>query len=165
MQIIYNTPSPSHEFIMIKESNRIHTIIALLTASGVAAARDLNAIKTELQDLLAANRVSPQKRKFILKVLHTTRSVDSMLKAFVVHHHIVGTKHSIGGYLHQLERHTNASLHKLSASERAYYQHKIGDIRNEHMHNANHYPSSERDVNALINEMHVLMARVFALPK
>jgi hypothetical protein len=150
---------------MPNESTRINTLIALITGSGSVSAAALADIKTELHEIIAANRVSPQHRKFILKILHTTRSVDSTLKAFLTTYHVVGTKHSIGSYLHQLERNTSPSLHRISSSERAHYQEEIAKVRNDHMHNANRYPRTERKVNELINEMHALMARVFALPK
>jgi hypothetical protein len=149
---------------MLSEANRIKTLIALFNGSGIATGQPANKIIAELNAILLANRVAPLKRKFILKVLHTTRSVDSLLKAFVTQHAITGGAYSIGTYIKRLEINNNPGLNKFSQNERRRYQERIADIRNDHMHNADSYPRDERAVNELIGEMHSLMARVFQLP-
>jgi hypothetical protein len=145
------------------QQNRINTIIAIINSSPSLTSTNVNKLKTEFRQVIAVDTIAPPKRKHILKILHSTRALDSTLKAILDHYHIRNGKHSIGQYITQFTNHTLTTLGKLSPSERAKYQREIADIRNTHLHNADSYPRNDSEVYQLISEMQALITRVTSL--
>lgn len=148
---------------MSKKYNRINTIIAIIASSPAYSGSNVNKIKRELHQIENVNIVSPSQRKNLLKILHATRSLDTCLKNFVSFHRISSSSYSIGKHLSHLSRHSSTAIGRISLSEKAHYQRSIVDIRNLHMHQADSYPSSDRDVNTIISEIQSLMSRVSSL--
>jgi len=145
---------------MATQQDRINTIIAIVNSNPSLTTSNINKLKTEFRQVIDVDSITPQKRKHILKILHSTRALDSTLKAILDHYRIRNGKHSIGQYITQLTNHSLTTLGKLSVSERAKYQREIADIRNTHLHNADSYPKNDREVNQLISEMQALITRV-----
>jgi hypothetical protein len=145
------------------QQDRINTIIAIVNSSPSLTNANVNKIKTEFKQVLDVDTITPSKRKHILKILHSTRALDSTLKAILDHYSIRNGKHSIGQYITQFTVHTLPTLGKLSTSERSKYQKKIADIRNTHLHNADSYPRNDSEVFQLISEMQTLITRVTSL--
>lgn len=148
---------------MPTQHDRINTIIAIVNSSPSLTRANINKLKTEFRQVIEVDAIVPPKRKRILKILHSTRALDSTLKAILDHYHIRNGKHSIGQYIIQFTVHTNPALGKLSPSERAKYQREIADIRNTHLHNADSYPRNDSEVFQLISEMQALITRVTGL--
>ena len=148
---------------MATQQDRINTIIAIINSNGALTSANVNKLKTEFKQVIEVDVINPSKRKNILKILHSTRALDSTLKSILDHHHIRNGKHSIGQYITQLTIHTNTSLGTLSQSERAKYQRSIADVRNTHLHTADSYPRNDSDVYELISEMQSLITRVTSL--
>ncbi len=143
--------------------DRINTMIALVNSSISIANRNKNNIKIEFRQVNDVNGIAPPPRKNILKILHSTRALDTTLQSFLDHHGIRGTSHSIGQYISQLTNHRLPYLGKLSVQERTKYQKEIVNHRNKYLHIANTYPSNDRDVYKLIAEMEALISRVVGL--
>lgn len=148
---------------MATQQDRINTIIAIINSTPSLTTPNINKLKTEFRQVIDVERITPQRRKNILKILHSTRALDSTLKAILDHHRIRNGKHSIGQYIVQFTNHRSAALGNISVSERAKYQREIADIRNTHLHNADSYPRNDREVYQLISEMQSLITRVTSL--
>ncbi len=148
---------------MATQQDRINTIIAIINSTPSLTTPNINKLKTKFRQVIDVERITPQRRKNILKILHSTRALDSTLKAILDHHRIRNGKHSIGQYIVQFTNHRSAALGNISVSERAKYQREIADIRNTHLHNADSYPRNDREVYQLISEMQSLITRVTSL--
>lgn len=148
---------------MPTEKDRIQTIVAIINGHPSLTAANINKLKAEFHEVISVHEVSKIRRRHILKILHSTRALDSTLKAILDHHRIRGGAHSLGQYLFQFRNHNSAGVSKLTNSERAKYQDSIVKVRNEHLHNADSYPKNDRKVLELIAEMHALMMRVTTL--
>jgi hypothetical protein len=143
--------------------DRINTMIALVNSSASIANKNKSSIKIEFRQVNDVNGIAPPPRKNILKILHSTRALDSTLESFLDYHGIKGASHSIGQYISQLTNHTLSTLGKLSIQERTKYQNEIVIHRNKYLHKANSYPLTDRDVYKLISEMEALISRVVGL--
>lgn len=143
--------------------DRINTMIALVNSCPSLGSRSKNDIKIEFNQVIDVNAIPPPPRKNILKVLHSTRALDTTLRSFLDHHGILGRSHSIGQYLFQLTNHRLRTVVNLSTAERAKYQNEIVNLRNKHLHTANSYPRNDREVYQLIAEMEALVTRVISL--
>jgi len=148
---------------MSDQKNRINTIVALLNSNPNLSNGNLNKVKAELHQVIDVHSISPTRRRNLMKVLHSTRALDSTLNAFVSFHHIKNSAHSIGQYLTQLTNHNLQNLTTLSTSERSRYQRSIANLRNTHLHTADSYPANEHEVNTIISEMHALISRLATL--
>ncbi|MGN6293916.1 MAG: hypothetical protein ACTHMV_14315 [Chitinophagaceae bacterium] len=148
---------------MSTQKNRIDTIIAIINSNVALSSGNINKLKGEFRQVLEVDVISPARRKNLLKVLHSTRALDSTLRAVLDHHGIRNSSHSIGKYLTQLATHNSSSLGRLTQSERHKYQNTVANIRNLHLHSADSYPKNDSEVNDLISEMQALMTRVAGL--
>jgi hypothetical protein len=148
---------------MSNQKDRVNTIVALINSCPAFGGSMTNKIKREFHQVVDVEKVSPTHRKNILKVLHSTRALDTALKTFLDYHAISNGSYSIGSHLYQLNRHTKRFLGKISDSERVKFQRTIVDIRNTYLHQADSYPRNDSEVLAVISEMHSLMTRITAL--
>ena len=62
---------------MATHKNRIDTIISLINSCPAMNRPSLAKIKAEFRQVLEADDVSPIRRRNILKILHSTRALDS----------------------------------------------------------------------------------------
>jgi hypothetical protein len=148
---------------MSTQKQRIATIIALINSSAFNTISTINKIKAEFRQVIEVDSVTPPRRRNILKVLHSTRALDTTLKGFLDYYAIRNGEHSIGQYLVKLNNHPHTSLDKISRTEKDKYQLSIATKRNVHLHQADSYPANESEVNEIISEMQALMSRVVAL--
>lgn len=148
---------------MSTQQNRINTIIALINSHSAFGTNVMNKLKREFGQAIAVDIVSPPQRRNLLKILHSTRALDTSLKTFLDHYNIRNGKHSIGQFLIQLETHTNAGIGNLTSSEKSKYQRTIANVRNDHLHNADSYPRNDSAVYQVISEMQALITRVTTL--
>jgi hypothetical protein len=142
---------------------RIKTIVAILNSLSSISHSDLNKIKNEFNQVTSIESISPPKRRNIMKVLHSTRALDSTLSSILRHYGIKGDSHSLGQYLRTFQTHNNPGLDKISAVERNKYQASIVKVRNKHLHEADVYPTNESEVYGLLSEMESLLTRIVTL--
>lgn len=145
------------------QKNRIMTMIALLNSCNSISKQNLNKVKAEFHQVVDVDHISPTRRRNLLKILHSTRGLDSTLRVFLDYHGIRNGTQAIGQFIIQLEKHKSPSLSNLSNSERIKYQNRIVNLRNLYLHTADSYPRTEREVNELISDMHALLSRVMTL--
>ena len=149
---------------MSTQKKRVQTIIAVLQSSASLSQGNFNKVKAELNEVVDVHNITRTKRRNLMKVLHSTRALDSTLKSMLDFHTLRGAReHSIGQYLTKLEEHNSAAIGNLTPTERSHYQRKIADLRNKHLHTADSYPADEREVNEMLSEMHKLLSRLATL--
>lgn len=145
------------------QQDRVNTIIALINSCPSISTTNVNKLKAEFREVTSVDAITPTQRRNILKILHSTRALDSTLKVILDYYSIRGTSHSIGQYLFSFSGHSSTRIGKLSASERSKYQNSIVKVRNTHLHEANSYPRNDSEVHTLLSEMQTLIARVVSL--
>lgn len=145
------------------QKKRIETILALLNAEAFYTRSIRNKIRAEFNQVIEVEHITPARRKNILKILHSTRALDSTLKSFLDHYGIRNGKHALGQYLIQLAYHNDHRIGKISNNERAQFQNSIVNHRNTHLHQADSYPSNDSEVSQIICEMETLLSRVLTL--
>jgi len=130
------------------------------------------ALLQEFGEVHSVRRIRRATRRRILEVLHSTRALDSTLKAFVDHHGCLSKgRHgragsipkNLGAYLYALRDHTVPALAKLPEAQRQRFQKTIVDARNTYMHQAGAFPGSDVDIHLLLGEMHACLAVVSRL--
>ena len=152
---------------------RIRTLQALVASMTCLATHPRQTeMQQELGEVYAVRKVRMKSRRRLLEVLHSTRALDTALKAFVVakgclprpkHGRPVRAPSSLGGYLTALEEHSIAGLNRLTAAERRHYQTSIVNVRNVYMHEAGAFPAIDSEVQVLVSEMHACLTAVSRL--
>lgn len=143
---------------------RIDTLKVLLTGSVVAGTNTYTSVENELTAAATTVRVPQLPRRRILQVLHTTRSLDSVLRAFVQHHGVTCNKPTLGGYLTALSQNAgHPSLAILPPLRKTHFQASIVASRNRYMHEADAFPATDGETMTLVSEMHTCLSEVFAL--
>ncbi|WP_299461968.1 hypothetical protein, partial [uncultured Gimesia sp.] len=62
-----------------------------------------------------------------------------------------------------LSGHPLASIGNITPTERTQFQRNIVDVRNQYLHEAGLFPTTDAQINTLLAEMHVCLTRVAAL--
>jgi hypothetical protein len=148
---------------MATHRRRIAALKALVSGSVLGGTPTEPTINGEFDQVVASGHVRILQRRYLLQVLHSTRALDSALRAFVAHHGIPSTGSSLGSYLHALQTHTHMGLGRLPAARRTHYQNNIVDVRNLFMHEAGTAPANDAALATLVSEMQACLAEVFAL--
>lgn len=116
----------------------------------------LTDIVHELNRIAAAERTD-KKDSWLLKVLHSTRALDTSLSEVLAHKGWAPTsKFSLGAYLAELQSHG-----VLTPKQRSNFQKAIADPRNRYMHRAGAMPS-RLEANSILNEMDACLSFVLA---
>jgi|WetSurMetagenome_2_1015567.scaffolds.fasta_scaffold682117_2 hypothetical protein len=110
---------------------RLDAIRCLVVGSVVSADHDYTNILGELNEVERVRKVVEKARRRLLQILHTTRTLDSLLLAYMRQKGIAlgHNTMSLGGYLNALSangRITTAAVQR--------YQRNIVDVRNRYMH-------------------------------
>jgi hypothetical protein len=147
---------------MANQQDRINTIVALLNSNSAITHANFRTLKAEFEQVLEVNSISPMTRRNLMKVLHSTRGLDTTLKNIVSHYHL-GVVHSLGPLIDKFYNHSHSTFGKMFQIECNRYKRSIADIRNTHLHSAGSYPRTEGDVSNLISEMEALLTRVLSL--
>lgn len=114
-------------------------------------------------DLKPAN----QKRQNLYKILHSTRMLDSGMKAFLQIYNEVPKERSewtMGGYLKALKKGGNGKFTKLNQRLSQRFQDNIVGERNRLLHAAGQYPSP-KDTSLLQNDIVSAMQTILNLAK
>ncbi|MEL4467721.1 hypothetical protein [Luteococcus sp. H154] len=136
--------------------NRINTLhILISTSQTLASAPFLNEITGEMNSLknLPGDK-RPEDR--LLKVLYTTRFLDSSLAQVIQVRgwDSNGTCHSLGDYLKRLKR-----VSVLTEDQKNHYMQQVTNKRNVYMHRASATPSPT-EAEAILSEMHSCITEV-----
>lgn len=117
----------------------------------------------KIVDLKPAN----QKRQNLYKILHSTRMLDSGMKAFLQIYNEVPNERSewtMGGYLKVLKKGGNGKFTKLNQRLSQRFQDNIVGERNRLLHAAGQYPSP-KDTSLLQNDIVSAMQTILNLAK
>lgn len=148
-------------------AKRIDTITALVIAKGFPG-NTTSTICDEFSSVKSVESHPALNRRWLLQVLHSTRALDSCLKATT----ILGgclpaqtNRRSLGGYLHALKNGpVNPPLtNTLPAASLTAYQGAIVGVRNKYMHEAGAYPATETEVGTLLSCMESCVVEVLRL--
>ncbi len=142
---------------------RAQTFTALIAGSVVAGRPEMARLQLELTELSNSVRVWRRPRRFLLHVLHSTRTLDTFLYAFTDYHGCRGNAHALGRYLTQLVNHQVATIQRLPIAERNRFQAAIVNLRNRYMHQAGEFPANVNEISLLLSEMDACLARVLSL--
>lgn len=115
----------------------------------------LNMIAGEMNRIVAV-RSLPRHNGWLLSVLHTTRTLDTVLSEILSYKGWTASPPSIGGYLKSLVGNGVIWSH-----ERAGYEASIVKKRNKYMHEAGAMPD-QLEADRILNEMHACMTVVLA---
>lgn len=123
----------------------------------LSGSAQLNAIVGECNRILTADRFN-KNYGWLLKVLHTTRALDTSLKQVISHKGWNSTSdlYSLGAYLLVLTQHG-----VLSENQRKDFQKSVVDKRNKYMHEAGAMPN-KLEADAILNEMHSCLVFVLS---
>lgn len=130
--------------------NRYATLRAIVASSPVP---NMHSVDREFLELEQLNRVGPSRRRFLLQTLHSTRAFDTALNRILVYHGLM-PEVAIGKMLRQLNRLAPSSPYRLPDQFYHQWRQSIGNVRNRFMHEADAYPSNQREVDALVGEIH-----------
>lgn len=123
-----------------------------------------NRIRSEFNEVINVERVSHLRRRNLLRVLHSTRALDTSLRSFLDHYRIRGRATGLGGYLRQLLNvSVGTGLSNLNQAEVNQYVRLIANVRNMYMHEADRYPRNDREILDLLREMEACLTRVLNL--
>jgi hypothetical protein len=135
--------------------------------SYLAADPSLPNIQSEFAEVYAVRRVRRATRRRILEVLHSTRALDTTLRAFVGYHGCRSPGKplptSLGQYLYALRDHTVAGLSRFTEAHRRHFTLTISNPRNRYMHEAGAFPTADLDIQTLLSEMDACLAAVLRL--
>lgn len=141
----------------------VETIISIVVSHPISATANIAALEAEYRQVIDVAILTPPQRKHILQILHSTRALDSTLRAILDHYSIRGDADALGKYLYKFRDHRNRHISNICDATRMHYQTTIVQIRNLHLHNAGSYPNNDLDVYALIGEMNALLALIATL--
>jgi hypothetical protein len=101
--------------------------------------------------------VSPEKRRGLLQILHSTRALDSGLRLALRRTTGLAPSYSIGKHLEQL-----CAAGRITKSAEVHYKKTVADVRNRYLHKANAFPSSSKEVDNLVAEIGECLSQVLA---
>ena len=155
---------------MSDRTKRISALISLIAGSPALVGAPLHSrIIDELNEVVRVSRLEPRRRCRLLQILHSGRSLDSALAAFLNYHGCRNNR-SLGGYLrtladlkHLTRRRGAIPPSNLSQHARHRYQKSIVDNRNRYMHESGEYPVNDDELSNLLAEMHDCLTTVLSL--
>ena len=148
---------------MPTQQDRIDTIVALLNSNPAIIPTNFRKLKSEFEQVIAVNILTPMTRKNLVKILHSTRALDTTLQILISHYGLAANIYSLGPLIDKFSNHTSTRLGTMTRVETNRFKRSIADVRNKHLHNAGSYPRDEGEVYQLISEMEALITRVLAL--
>lgn len=137
--------------------NRIDTVRLLVsTHPTLKTSPKLNDIVGELNRVVASEK-TPKHNGWLLKLLHTTRALDTTLREVLIFKGWANANsYSLGGYLMSLRNHTI-----IDQSEYLAWKNSIVNPRNKYMHSAGAMPN-QLESNAVLSEMEACLTVILA---
>jgi hypothetical protein len=115
-------------------------------------------VDQELQELSSLRRVTPEKRRHLLEIMHAMRALETALKEMAGSHGLPPQR-SIGSVLHQLAQLPPNHASHLDQRSFSRFMNSVRKDRNRYMHNANAFPRTAREADRILGEI----AACFAL--
>lgn len=135
-------------------SRRVRTIQVLLHGSSISSHSSYRDIRAEYSQVVNVASVKKRNRRLLLQILHSTRGLDSALRALIRTNGGTIRRNSLGSYLHELVR-----MGKIHQSERQRFQNIIVYARNRYMHEAGAYPNNSNEIHRILVEMDMCISR------
>jgi hypothetical protein len=109
-------------------------------------------VDQELQELAGVRRVTPERRRHLLEVVHGMRALETALKE-VVRSHGFRPESSIGRLLYQLSRFPISNPSHLNQRSFSRFMNTVRTDRNRFMHDANAFPRTAREADRILGEV------------
>lgn len=140
----------------MRDKKRVDTLRILISGhSALATSPKLNIIVGELNRISASSR-QPGSNGWLLKVLHTTRSLDTTLSELLQFKRWTASRSSLGSYISAF------SLNGiLRLPEKQRFENDIVRKRNRYMHEAGAMPT-QIEADKILSEMHACVAMILA---
>jgi hypothetical protein len=103
-------------------------------------------------------RVTPERRRHLLQLLHATRDLDTALKE-VIRGSGVSPRNSLGPVLHQLTQIPAGAPGHLTHADYNRFMRTVRVARNKFAHEANAFPRSARETEGILSEIEVCFVR------
>jgi hypothetical protein len=133
---------------------------ALVRGSNTYGANpSLNYVDAELEELGRCARLQPIKRQRLLQVIHASRALDTCLSTVIASNGIA-PQHGIGKMLNQLKALPPNASGYMSHAAASNFISTIAHKRNRYAHQAGAFPSSTKEVDDLVSEVHACLATI-----
>lgn len=119
----------------------------------------LSHVDAELEELGRCVRLQPIRRQRLLQVIHASRALDTCLSAVIASNGIT-PQHGIGKMLGQLRALTPNSYGYMSHGTASAFISTIAHKRNRYAHQAGSFPSSTKEVDELVSEVHACLSTI-----
>jgi hypothetical protein len=137
----------------MSSQRRVLTLRAIAQSAGTRTGSNaFNQIDQELQELGAVNRVSPERRKNLLQLLHAIRALETALKE-VVRSYGIQPAYSLKPVFRQLEQIAPGQPGYLNSANARRFNQTIRIARNRFAHEANAFPRTAREAESLLSEI------------
>jgi hypothetical protein len=113
----------------------------------------LNSVDSELDELGRCGRIKPVKRQRLLQVIHASRALDTCLSA-VLRGNGVQPNHGIGKMLDQLKALPPRAKGYMDHPAVTNFKSAIAYKRNRYAHAAGTFPTSTKEVDDIVSEIH-----------
>jgi hypothetical protein len=137
----------------VSNLRRVNTL-RIIAAGALArtGSRAFTHVDEELKELGGVARVTPERRKHLLQLLHATRSLETALKEVIRSH---GTKpaNSLGPVLRQLTQIPVGSPGHLTQANSDRFRRTVRVARNKFAHEANAFPRTARETEGILSEI------------
>ena len=98
------------------------------------------------------HRVTPEKRRHLLEIMHGMRALETALKEMVRSLGLT-PRHSIGSVLHQLAQLPPRHASHLNQRSFNHFMNTVRVDRNLYMHAANAFPRTAREADRILGEI------------
>jgi hypothetical protein len=142
----------------VTTARRIGALRALI--AGASCAASLGKVDREILELAGAAKVQIEKRKHLMQILHATRALDSALGEALRSYGIGNVPFSLGD---RLWAHNNLPVgHPSHLASHVVHRfiRMVCRPRNTFMHEADAFPRSYREADALISEIEACFTMV-----
>jgi hypothetical protein len=132
---------------------RVATLRAIAQAARARTASQVFVhIDQELQEFGEVNRVSPERRRHLLQLLHANRALETALKE-IIRSYGTKPKDSLGSVLTQLTLIPFGKPGFLTATNAGRFKQTVRVARNRFAHEANAFPRSARETENILGEI------------
>lgn len=153
----------------MRRTEVVKTFKALLATYPGLSPAEVARVTDEFDQLLQLSSVNPQRRRMLLEVVHSCRALESTLDVMLIHFGIViaDKDKSLGKFLNTLNSSAVVGPGKLAdridSHSKARYQELVTKVRNNMMHRAGAYPTSESDLDGFMSVVHGWLSHLMAL--
>lgn len=143
---------------MSASGKRHETLRAIVRGSSqYLLAPEFERVDAELLELTRCARIQPERRKRLLQAIHATRALDTSL-GVLLNLHGVAPEQSLGPRMTQMANLPANLRGHLPQSVVLSFRASICNKRNKCVHNADHYPTSAHEVDALVSDIETCLS-------